>query len=69
MADDPKTKAPPAAEPAPAAPAAPALPDSITLAADYAWFAKGNFVQRNAGDLVTDADEIAYLVGVGAKVA
>jgi len=54
----------------PADPATPALPDKIRLRAEYAWFnAAGDFVHRAAGDLVTDAEEIAYLVALPAAFA
>ena len=57
----------PAPTPPAADPATPAFPDKIRLGAEYAWFAKdGSFVHRSAGDLVTDADQIAYLVALPA---
>lgn len=72
MADPVPTKVPAApkvAEPAPVAPDPdPALPAAVVVNADYAWFdANGNFTQRSAGDLVTDAAEIAYLVARAAN--
>ena len=68
MADNDTKTAPaaPASQPAaPAAPAAPALPDSITLSVDMAWFRNNAFIERPAGSLITDPDEIAYLVSRG----
>ena len=64
---DPKAATDPVAPPA----AVPALPASITLSADYAWFVPSTigaapaFVQRAAGTVVTDPDEVAYLVSRG----
>ena len=52
----------PAPPPAPA-PAAPALPDSIKLDRHHAFFLDGAFVERSAGETITDAKEIAYFVG------
>jgi hypothetical protein len=58
--------APAASPPAPAPTPAVVLPATFTLAAPCAWFDKnGVFWQANAGDVITDAAQIAYLVGRG----
>jgi hypothetical protein len=58
----PKTPAAPPAAPEPE------IPNEITLAADYAWFASGQLVHRNAGEIINDPTEVKYLLSIDAKL-
>ena len=67
MAEDPKKPAEPVEAAAAEVQEAPVLPSAIKLNVPYAWFNKYGLVQRNAGDIIADAGEVAYLVELGAN--